>query len=74
MSDNSNRHEDNPIEVHCPICGFHEALNTDDERLTGLSREEKIERIRELQASADPFFTCDGCDSPKESAKILEIQ
>ncbi len=66
--------ESKPIEVYCPICGFKETLNADDARLAGLSREEKIARIREFQASDEPFFTCDGCDSEKESAKILEIR
>ena len=65
--------ESKPIEVYCPICGFHESLNADDNRLAGLTRKEKIARIREIQASDQPFFTCDGCGNEKESAKILEI-
>ena len=62
-----------PIEVYCPICGFHEALN-EDENLVGLSRSDKVKKIQTLQASNDPYFTCAGCEDPKESAKILEIR
>jgi hypothetical protein len=63
-----------PIEVYCPICGFNEAINSDDARLKGKSRDEKIVEIRALQDSDAPFFTCDKCDSPAESAKIIEIR
>ena len=66
--------EKKPIEVFCPICGFQEAINSDDSRLSGKSREEKIAAIRALQESEEPFFTCDKCDSPAESAKIIEIR
>lgn len=66
--------EQKPIQVYCPICGFEEALNTDDPRLAGLDRAGKIIRIRELQASNQPFFTCDRCDNPASSAEILEIR
>lgn len=66
--------ERRPIEVYCPICGFHEAVNCEDERLAGLSRDAKIERIRELQESDHPFFTCDGCGDPTGSARVLEIR
>jgi hypothetical protein len=66
--------KDKPIEVYCPICGFREDINSDDDRLRGLSREKKIAKIRELQGSAAPFFTCDGCRDGVESAKILEIR
>ena len=62
-----------PIEVYCPICGFREAIN-EDEKLAGLSRSDKIKQIRTLQTSKDPYFTCAGCENPKESAKILEIR
>ena len=66
--------ENKPIEVYCPICGFNESINSDDVRLKGKSREEKLVEIRELQNSETPFFTCDKCDSPAQSAKIIEIR
>lgn len=68
------RGADSPIEVYCPICGFQETLNELDESMESLSREEKISHIRELQSSDKPYFTCDGCGNPADSAKILEIR
>ena len=70
----SNNKNAKPIEVYCPICGFHEAINSDDSRLKGASRSEKIAEIRALQSSENPYFTCDRCDDPTGSADILEFR
>ena len=66
--------EKKPIEIYCPICGFTSPLSDPDSSWAGLSREEKIERMKALQESDTPIFLCKGCVNPADSAKILEIR
>lgn len=66
--------DEKPIEVHCPICGYTTFINDPDSSMKGLSREQKIERIRKMQAGDAPIFTCSGCDAPEKTPNILEIR
>ena len=52
--------EEKPIEIHCPICGYTTFINDPDSSMKGLTREQKIERIRSIQSGDTPFFTCSG--------------
>ena len=65
---------DKPIEIYCPICGYASYINVPDASLDGLSRDEKMAKIREMQRGDHPAYTCDGCDSPDQTAGIMEIR
>ena len=65
---------DKPIEIFCPICGYATPVNEDNPELEGLSREEKVIKIRKLQKGEKPVFTCSGCDNPEASADIMEVR
>ena len=65
---------DKPIEIHCPICGFSTYINDPDKSFDGLSRDEKITKIKSMQKSDQPVFTCDGCDRPDQTAGIMEVK
>lgn len=71
MQDQKN---DKPVEIYCPICGFSTLVKETEHNLTGLSRDERVRRVKELQAGDTPIFMCDGCDNPEQSAGIMEVK
>ena len=66
--------EEKPIEVYCPICGYTTLINVPENSLSGLSRDDKVSRLREIQHGPSPFYTCSGCKTAKDAAAILEIR
>ncbi len=66
--------DNRPVEIFCPICGYTTAVKEADYDLEGLGRDEKIQKIKELQGSDHPVVVCKGCDDPEESARIMEVR
>ena len=72
MSENES--DQRPVEVFCPICGYTSAINDPDDAFATMTREEKLRRIRAIQQSGRPVYTCSGCEDPQQSAQFLEIK
>ncbi len=66
--------DEKPVEVFCPICGYHAALNDPEESMSKLTRAEKVEKIREMQKGDHPYVMCRNCRNPQDSVRILEIR
>lgn len=66
--------DERPIEIYCPICGYITPINITDESLESLPREKKLAKLKALQRSDHPFYTCGGCSDPEGSTGILEVR
>jgi hypothetical protein len=65
---------DKPVEIFCPICGFTAPVKDDAPEFAGLSRAERVEKIKIIQKSDHPLVECDGCDNAEASAEIMEVR
>ena len=70
----SDKNDQKPVEIFCPICGFTTTVKETDHGLEGLSHDEKVEAVKKLQQSEHPIVVCKGCDDPEQTAKIMEVR